>query len=63
MSVPLNEITNFRGNIYEITNAIVKRSRQVTEIGDDDLDKHQGKPVSTAIDQIFSKKITYHLED
>ncbi|OHD13502.1 MAG: hypothetical protein A2Z96_01545 [Spirochaetes bacterium GWB1_48_6] len=63
MAVPLNYIVNFKGNIYEITNAVIKRAKQLTEIGDEDLETHQGKAVSAAIDQVFSTKVAYHIED
>src|SRR5262249_27513128 len=54
---------NFEGNIYEVTNAVIRRARQITEIGDDDLALHHGKVVSTSLTQIFTKKIEYQLEE
>lgn len=62
MAVCLDKIVDFTGNVYEVTNAIVKRAKQITEIGDDDLVRHNGKVVSTAIEQIYTKKVAYHLE-
>ena len=63
MAINLDKIVNFDGNIYEVTNAVIRRAKQITEIGDDDLSLHHGKVVSTSIHQIFSKKIEYQLED
>jgi len=63
MAINLDKIVNFEGNIYEVTNAVIRRARQITEIGDDDLALHHGKVVSTSLYQIFSKKIEYQLEE
>ena len=63
MAINLDKIVNFEGNIYEVTNAVIRRARQVTEIGDEDLNLHSGKVVSTSLHQIFSKKIEYRLEE
>lgn len=63
MAINLDKIVNFDGNIYEVTNAVIRRAKQITEIGDDDLSLHHGKVVSTSLHQIFSKKIEYRLED
>ena len=54
---------DFDGNIYEVTNAVIRRSRQITEVGDDDLEKNNFKIVSTAVSQIFTKKVEYQLQD
>ena len=63
MAINLDKIVNFEGNIYEVTNAVIRRSKQITEIGDDDLALHGGKVVSTSLYQIFSGKIEYQLEE
>jgi len=63
MAINLDKVVNFEGNIYEVTNAVIRRARQITEIGDDDLALHHGKVVSTSITQIFTKKIEYQLEE
>jgi DNA-directed RNA polymerase subunit omega len=63
MAINLDKIVNFEGNIYEVTNAVIRRARQITEIGDEDLNLHSGKVVSTSLHQIFSKKIEYRLEE
>lgn len=61
MAVCLDKIVDFNGNTYGITNAIIKRAKQITEIGDEDLLRHNGKVVSTSIEQVYTKKISYHL--
>jgi len=63
MGITLDKIVDFDGNIYEVTNAVIRRARQITEIGDEDLNLHHGKVVSTSLSQIFTKKIEYRLEE
>ncbi len=63
MGICLDRIVDFDGNIYEVTNAVIRRSRQITEVGDDDLEQNNNKIVSTALTQIFSKKVEYQLQD
>ena len=63
MGICLDRIVDFDGNIYEVTNAVIRRSRQITEVGDDDLEQNNYKIVSTALSQIFSKKVEYQLQD
>ena len=63
MAINLDKIVDFNGNIYEVTNAVIRRAKQITEIGDDDLALHNGKVVSTSLYQIFSSKIEYQLEE
>ncbi len=63
MAVPLDQIINFNGNKYEMSNAVIKRARQITEIGDEDLLVHGYKVVSTALDHVLNHKIYYQLQD
>jgi len=63
MAISLEELVDFDGNVYEVTNAVIKRSKQIAEIGDDDLENYNFKIVSTALSQIFMKKIEYHYKD
>ncbi|NNM66610.1 MAG: DNA-directed RNA polymerase subunit omega [Spirochaetales bacterium] len=63
MAISLEKIVDFNGNIYEVTNAVIRRARQITEIGDEDLEQHGFKVVSTSLEQIFTRKIEYQLED
>jgi DNA-directed RNA polymerase subunit omega len=63
MALSLKELVNFDENMYEVTNAIIKRSKQIAEIGDEDLERYNNKIVSTAISQVFTKKIEYHYKD
>jgi DNA-directed RNA polymerase subunit omega len=63
MIVPLDKLVGYRGNVYEMTSATVRRALQITVTGDEDLDKNDGKVVSTAINQILTNKVEYRLEE
>jgi len=63
MAIPLNLLISYEKNLYELTNAMVKRSSQVALTGDEDIQKNNGKVVSTAISQVLSKKVEFKRED
>jgi DNA-directed RNA polymerase subunit omega len=63
MIVPLDKLVGYRGNVYEMTSAAIRRALQITVTGDEDLDKNDGKVVSTAIKQILTNKVEYRLEE
>ena len=63
MILPLNELVDLQDDVYACTCAIIKRAQQVTVAGDEDLDKNNGKVVSTAIDQILTTKVEYEIEE
>ena len=62
MVLPLDALTSFQGNIYEMTCAAMKRSIQINLAGDDELEANKGKIVSTAIKQVLTHKVRYRLE-
>jgi len=57
--LPLDLLTGFDGNIYEMTCAAMKRGIQINLAGDDELEQNHGKVVSTALKQILSQKVRY----
>jgi DNA-directed RNA polymerase subunit omega len=63
MSLPLSLLISTQENIYELTCAVIRRALQVTVTGDEDVEKHGGKVVSTALNQILTKKVEYRLEE
>ena len=63
MIIPLDLLVNDESNIYELTNAAVRRSYQITMTGDEELEDNNGKVVSTAIRQILTKKVQYQIEE
>jgi DNA-directed RNA polymerase subunit omega len=62
MVMPLDLLMGFKGNIYEMTCAAMKRGVQINLIGDEDLEANHGKIVSTAIKQILMQKVHYRFE-
>ena len=62
MIIPLEELVNYEGNIYELTSAAIKRAIQINLAGDEELEKNKGKVVSTALKQILTKKVKYQIE-
>jgi DNA-directed RNA polymerase subunit omega len=49
--------------MYELTNAAIHRAAQIAVAGSDDLEKNKGKIVSTALEEIISKKVEYEYKD
>jgi DNA-directed RNA polymerase subunit omega len=62
MVLPLDLLTGFQGNVYELTCAAMKRGVQINLAGDDELDQNKGKIVSTALKQILTGKVKYQHE-
>ena len=63
MILPLSELIDLQDDVYACTCAIIKRAQQVTVAGDEELEKNNGKVVSTAIEQILTEKVEYEIED
>ena len=63
MILPLSKLIDLHDDVYAHTCAIIKRAQQVTVAGDEELEKNNGKVVSTAIDQILTTKVEYVIED
>ena len=63
MSFPLKKLIEYKKNVYEITAAASRRSYQLTMLMDkDEKDDFDGKMVTLAANQIFSKEIEFRLE-
>ena len=60
--IPLGELVNNEGNMYELTNAAIHRAAQISVAGSDDLEKNKGKIVSTALQEIISKTVEYRYQ-
>jgi DNA-directed RNA polymerase subunit omega len=60
--IPLAELVDYEGNMYELTNATIHRAEQISVAGSDDLDKNRGKIVSTALEEIILKKVEYEYQ-
>jgi DNA-directed RNA polymerase subunit omega len=65
MVFPLEELIQCDDNMYEITAAASRRAYQLSMLKDaeDDDDYYEGKVVSLAARQVFTKEIEYRIED
>ena len=63
MPLPMDLLISANVNVYELTCAVIRRALQVTVTGDEDVEKQGGKVVSTALNQILTKKVEYRLEE
>ncbi|MCL2043016.1 MAG: DNA-directed RNA polymerase subunit omega [Treponema sp.] len=63
MNFPLKELIEYKENVYEITAAASRRSYQLTMLMEkDEKDDFDGKMVTLAANQIFSKEVEFRLE-
>ena len=63
MIMPLEQLIEYDGNTYEITVAITRRAYHLAILKTPEVEKNNGKVVSLATRQVFSKQIKYRLID
>ena len=63
MIMPLEQLIEFDGNVYEITVAITRRAYHLAILKTPEVEKNNGKVVSLATRQVFSKQVQYRLLD
>lgn len=63
MIIPIKDLVTAEGNMYEITNAAISRSSQLSKTGSKELEENLGKVVSVAIKEIVTEKVKYNYED
>jgi DNA-directed RNA polymerase subunit omega len=63
MIFPLEELIEYDSNMYEITSAASRRSYQLSMLKDPEIEDNDGKVVSLAARQVFTKEIEFHLEN
>jgi DNA-directed RNA polymerase subunit omega len=63
MIFPLEELIEYNGNMYEITSAASRRSFQLSMIRDEEIEENDGKVVSLAARQIFTREIEFRIEE
>ena len=66
MIFPLEELVKFKDdsdNIYEITSAASRRAFQLAMVKDPIVEENDGKVVSLAARQLFTKQVQYRIED
>jgi DNA-directed RNA polymerase subunit omega len=63
MIFPLKELIEYNGNMYGITSAASRRSFQLSMLKDEEIDENDGKVVSLAARQVFTKEVEFRIED
>ena len=63
MIMPLEQLIEYDGNVYEITVAITRRAYHLAVLKTPEVEKNNGKVVSLATRQVFSRQINYRLLD
>jgi len=58
-SIPLGELVESEQNIYEMTNASIKRAEQLSITKADEISKHKAKVTSMAIREVVTGKVEY----
>ena len=62
MIFPLEQLVQFKDNIYAITSAASRRAFQLSMLKDPIIDENDGKVVSLAAKQVFTNQIQYRIE-
>lgn len=60
--MPLEDLFEYDGNAYEFTVAVNRRAYQLAVLKTPEVEKNNGKVVSLAMRQVFSKQIEYRFE-
>lgn len=63
MIFPMEELIEYKDNMYEITCAASRRAFQLSMLRDPEIEEHEGKVVSLAAQQVFTKEIDFRLEE
>ena len=63
MIFPLEELIEYNENMYEITSAASRRSYQLSMLKDPEIEENDGKVVSLAAQQVFTKEVEFRLEE
>ncbi|MDR2305210.1 MAG: DNA-directed RNA polymerase subunit omega [Treponema sp.] len=63
MIFPLEELIEYNENMYEITSAASRRSYQLSMLKDPEIEENDGKVVSLASRQVFTKEVEFRLEE
>jgi DNA-directed RNA polymerase subunit omega len=63
MIFPLEELIEYDGNMYEITSAASRRSFQLSMLREPEIEMYDGKVVSLAALQVFTKEVEFRLPE
>ena len=62
MIFPLKELIEYDENMYEVTAASSRRSYQLSMLRDPEIEYNDGKVVSLAARQVFTKEVEFRLD-
>jgi len=62
MIFPLQTLIEYDENMYEITSAASRRSYQLSMLRDSEIEDNDGKVVSLAARQVFTKEVEFRLD-
>jgi DNA-directed RNA polymerase subunit omega len=62
MIFPLEELIEYDENMYGVTTAASRRSYQLSMLKDPEIEDNDGKVVSLAARQVFTKEIEFRLD-
>ena len=62
MIFPLKDLIEYDENMYEVTAASSRRSYQLSMLKDPEIEYNDGKVVSLAARQVFTKEVEFRLE-
>jgi DNA-directed RNA polymerase subunit omega len=63
MIFPLEQLIEYESNMYEITCAASRRAYQLSMLQDPEIEDNEGKVVSLAAQQVFTKEIEFRIEE
>ncbi|MDR1308238.1 MAG: DNA-directed RNA polymerase subunit omega [Treponema sp.] len=63
MIFPLEKLIEYKSNMYEITCAASRRAYQLSMLRDPEIEGNDGKVVSLAAQQVFTKEIDFRIEE
>lgn len=62
-NIPLEKLVEMERNVYEITNAAIKRADQLAITKADDLKEKKIKIVTAAMYEVFNDKVHFRCEE
>jgi DNA-directed RNA polymerase subunit omega len=63
MIFPLEKLIEYKDNMYGITCAASRRAYQLSMLRDPEIEENEGKVVSLAAQQVFTKEIEFRIEE
>ena len=63
MIFPLEDLIEYGENMYEVTTAASRRSFQLSQLKDPEIEYNDGKVVSLAARQVFTREVEFRLDD